>query len=265
MHLDRAGREGLAHQPAQPRVVGRVAEQHRARQRRLLGGVAVHRREHLLELLAPEPLVAQDGHAVLVAREHPEAHRRLVHGILLAQPPVERVRIGVELGQERIEQDFGGRHQRASASHRTSAGCLARRPARCWICWRQEMPGATTSVRRRRRLHGRRQPPVAERDRDVVVLALEAERAGHAAAAGVDLAHLVARPRQRVHRRRGAHDGLLVAVAVQQRLARRAWTSDSVSPRSRLAQQELLEQRALLGHRARLVGAQQVDRTRRAA
>ena len=143
--LDRARREGLAHQPAQPGVIGRVTEEHRAGQP--IGLLpAVHRGEHLLELLAPEPRVAQDGHAVLVAREDPETHRRLVDGLLLAQPPVERVRIGVEFRQERVEQDFRGGHQRASASHSTSAGCFARRPARCWICWRQEMPGATTSV-----------------------------------------------------------------------------------------------------------------------
>ena len=49
-------------------------------------------------------------------------------------------------------------------------------------------PGRDDLGLRRRGLHGRRQAAVAERDRDVVVLALEAERARHAAAAGVDLA-----------------------------------------------------------------------------
>src|SRR5207249_3082713 len=46
------------------------------------------------------------------------------------------------------EQRGGDRSEnyRESDSCRTSAGCLARRPARCWICWRQETPGATISV-----------------------------------------------------------------------------------------------------------------------
>src|SRR5437879_11396435 len=46
-------------------------------------------------------------------------------------------------------------------------------------------------------LHGGRQATIAERDRDVVVLPLEAERARHAAAAGVDLLNLEARPAER--------------------------------------------------------------------
>ena len=40
----------------------------------------------------------------------------------------------------------GRRAQERSASRRIWAGCLARRPARCSICWRQETPGATISV-----------------------------------------------------------------------------------------------------------------------
>ena len=67
--LHGAGREGLAHQLAEPRVVGRVHEQHRARSldaggqleegqlQPALGGVGAHRR------------VAQDPLAVLEARE----------------------------------------------------------------------------------------------------------------------------------------------------------------------------------------------------
>src|SRR6185295_20113005 len=122
----------------------RVAEEHGARQLRFLAVVAVDAREHLLELFAAEALIAQHGHAVLVAREHPEAHRALVDGLLLAQPPVERIGIGVELRQQRVEEDLVAHV--ASASLSASAGCRARRPARCWICWRQEMPGATTVV-----------------------------------------------------------------------------------------------------------------------
>jgi hypothetical protein len=97
--LDHPWREGLAHQRAQPRVIGRIAKQHRARQRRLLALVAVHRRQHLLELLAAESLIAQHGHAVVPAGQHVEAERTAMDRIPLAQPPVERIRVRVELRQ----------------------------------------------------------------------------------------------------------------------------------------------------------------------
>src|SRR3989441_4144091 len=106
-------------------------------------------------------------------------------------------------------------------------------------------------------LHGRRQAAVAQRDGDVVVLALEAERAGHPAAAGGHPAHEIARPRERRHRRRRAHHRLLVAVPVQQRLAP-ARGKRQRQPALALAQQELLEEQALLAPDARVVGAQQV-------
>src|SRR5882762_6401378 len=72
---------------------------------------------------------------------------------------------------------------------------------------------------RRRGLHGRRQPAVAQRDGDVVVLALEAEGAGHPAAPRIHLGDLEPGPAERRHRRRGAHQRLLVTVPVEQRLA----------------------------------------------
>src|SRR5947209_10319872 len=66
-------------------------------------------------------------------------------------------------------------------------------------------------------LHRGRQPAIAERDRDVVVLALEAERTGHAAAARVDLFDLEPGPAERRDRGRRADERLLVAVAVEER------------------------------------------------
>src|SRR5258706_1983618 len=71
----------------------------------------------------------------------------------------------------------------------------------------------------RRGLDGGRQPAVAERDRDIVVLALEAERAGHPAAARVDLRDLEAGPAERRDGRRPAHERLLVTEALDQRLS----------------------------------------------
>src|SRR5258708_23360144 len=62
-----------------------------------------------------------------------------------------------------------------------------------------------------RRLHRGNEAAVAERDGQVVVLALEAERAGHATAPGVDLADVVARPLEHAHRPPRADPGLLVA------------------------------------------------------
>jgi hypothetical protein len=55
--------------------------------------------------------VAQGRHAVVVTGEDPEAEGAQVHGIGLAQAPIERVGIGVELGGERIEE-LGFRHGR---------------------------------------------------------------------------------------------------------------------------------------------------------
>src|SRR5437016_13574449 len=66
------------------------------------------------------------------------------------------------------------------------------------------------------RLDGGDQAAIAERDGDVVVLALEAERARHPAAPGVDLFHAEARPPERRDRRARADERLLMAVAVQE-------------------------------------------------
>ena len=106
------------------------------------------------------------------------------------------------------------------------------------------------------RLHGRRQPAVAERDRDVVVLPLEAERAGHAAAARVDLAHL--EPAQRSAATVGAVPTSAFWWQWPCSSARLAPVNASVEAALALAQEELLEQQALPRHRPRLVGAQQV-------
>ena len=68
--------------------------------------------------------------------------------------------------------------------------------------------------------HGRQQHALADGDRDVVVVCLEAERAGHAAAAGVE--QLVVEAELLEHRVLGVerHDVLVVAVPLHERLAR---------------------------------------------
>src|SRR4029453_18134012 len=96
---------------------------------------------------------------------------------------------------------------------------------------------------RRRGLHGGGEAPASQRHRDVVVLLLEAEGARHAAAAGVHLVHLVARPGQGGHRGRRADHGLLVAVAVEQGAAWARLEAELESPGS-LAQEKLLEEEA---------------------
>src|SRR5580765_4066168 len=108
-------------------------------------------------------------------------------------------------------------------------------------------------------LHRGRQPAVSERDRDVVVFALEAERAGHPAAARVDLLDLESRPAERRDGGRRADERLLVAVPVEQRLlAVRA--ERKLEATAALADQELLEQERLPGHRSRVVRADELDR-----
>src|SRR5437016_13360799 len=67
------------------------------------------------------------------------------------------------------------------------------------------------------RLDGGDQAAIAERDRDVVVLALEAERARHSAAPGIDLLHPKACPPEGRDGRRRADERFLVAVPMQQR------------------------------------------------
>src|SRR5438552_2988627 len=108
--LDHARGEGLAHQGAQPRVVGRIAEEHRAREAALLALLPVHGGEQGLEGFAPEAGIAQAHDHVVIAREDPEAHGGLVDGVFLAELVIEGIRIGVELGEERIEEDLGRRH-----------------------------------------------------------------------------------------------------------------------------------------------------------
>src|SRR5262245_18135500 len=110
-----------------------------------------------------------------------------------------------------------------------------------------------------RGLHRGRQPAIAERDGDVVVLALEAERSGHAAAAGVDLLDLEARPAKRRNRGRRADERLLVAMAVEQRLLALGAECQGQAAAA-LADQELLEQERLLRDRPGVVGAHEVDR-----
>src|SRR2546430_15310873 len=67
------------------------------------------------------------------------------------------------------------------------------------------------------RLDGGDQAAIAERDGDVVVLALEAERARHPAAPGIDLFHPEAGPPEGRDRRGGADERFLVAVPVPER------------------------------------------------
>src|SRR3954452_4564107 len=98
--------------------------------------------------------------------------------------------------------------------------------------------------RARRRLPQRRkQPLLADLHREVVVLGLEAERARHAAAAGVELADLGARDAlEQRHGGRGAGQRLLVAVAVEEdRAARDA----GVRPQRERAVVDRLDQQLL--------------------
>src|SRR5207245_4578770 len=83
------------------------------------------------------------------------------------------------------------------------------------------------------RLDGGDQAAIAERDRDVVVLALEAERARHPAAPGVDLLDPEARPLEGRDRRGRAHERLLLAQTVQEHIACVAGAAELVDTRAR--------------------------------
>jgi hypothetical protein len=107
--LDDPRRERPVHERPQAGVVGRIAEEHRARETAGLRLLAVLGREDGLEAVAPEARVAQGRDAVFVAGEDPEAERAQVDRIGLAQASVERVRVGVEGGRERVEE-VGLRH-----------------------------------------------------------------------------------------------------------------------------------------------------------
>lgn len=91
-------------------MIGRVSEEHGGGEPRLLDRVAVHRFEEAFEAGSAEARIAQHHHAVVVAREYPEAERTLVDRVGLAQAVVEGIRVSVELGQERVEQHLGRCH-----------------------------------------------------------------------------------------------------------------------------------------------------------
>ncbi len=104
---DAAGGEGLGHQSAQARMVGRVEHQHGAAEAGdggLLhaGQIAVAAFEGAHEILA-EPLVAQRKSHVVVARDQPQALRRLEDRRRFAKPAIEWIGIGDEGRVERIE------------------------------------------------------------------------------------------------------------------------------------------------------------------
>ena len=94
----------------------------------------------------------------------------------------------VDQRREQVERDDQrGRHGSASALRTSSTGCIAWRSVPWWICWRQETPVAATTVSSGSARTAGNSRSLADLHRDVVVLGLEAERPGHAAAAGVEL------------------------------------------------------------------------------
>ena len=102
----------------------------------------------------------------------------------------ERVRIDLTKNSCRAGPGQYGAHPAGSRPASTSIGCSARRPVRSWIWCRHDVPGATTPPRRPRQRRQQRQ--LRDLHAQVVMLLLEAERAGHAAAAGVEHRHVQA-------------------------------------------------------------------------
>ncbi len=108
--LDHARRERLADEPAQPRVIRRIAVEHRQAHRGH-GGAEARGHEGRDRFLG-QARVAQRRHHVVVPRQHPEAERTVMDGILGAQAVVRRVGIRHERRIHRVELDVG--HQRTS-------------------------------------------------------------------------------------------------------------------------------------------------------
>src|SRR2546426_12322726 len=91
------------------------------------------------------------------------------------------------------------------------------------------------------------------------MLALEADQARHAAAAGVHLLDLESRPAEGCDRRRRANERLLVAVTVKQRLPTSGAERECQSAGA-LTQEKLLEQERLPCDGPGIVGAREVHR-----
>ena len=93
--FDSARGEGPSHEPAEPVVIGRVAEQHRLvhepREPVGRGVLAVPGR---LGLVDAHRLMTQYRVHARVARDDPRAEPRPVDGTRLSQPPVYRPRFG---------------------------------------------------------------------------------------------------------------------------------------------------------------------------
>src|SRR5262249_62260831 len=92
-------------------MVGRIAPQHRTREIALRALELIVGLEQWREAIAAITRITQARDDVVVAREDPEAHGILVNGILLAQSMVEGVRVRVELGEARVEDGIGCRHE----------------------------------------------------------------------------------------------------------------------------------------------------------
>ena len=108
-----------------------------------------------------------------------------------------------------------------SASRIASARWIARRPVACRICSRQLKPSDTISVSGAARVR-RAAAPLADRLRDRVFVGVEAERSGHAAAAGIERLQLRAHLAQQRLLVGHFHQRLVMTVAVQQRPSARA-------------------------------------------
>jgi hypothetical protein len=102
--LDDAGREGLADQGAETRVVGRVAEQHgEGEPGPVRRGAEPALHQGLVPALA-EARVAEDDGDVLVPGQHVEPEGMMVDGILGPEAVVCRIRVGQELGVEEVQR-----------------------------------------------------------------------------------------------------------------------------------------------------------------
>jgi hypothetical protein len=120
-----------------------------------------------------------------------------------------------------------------SAAWRMRATWRASRPVPCSICWRHDVPSATISVFGRG-AHRRQQRQFRHLHRHLVGFGLIAEGARHAAAARLHRLDLEPghQPQRLFHRPHGV-ERLLVAMAMQQGLARRGAQTQATAARRR--------------------------------
>src|SRR6185369_18063481 len=114
----------------------------------------------------------------------------------------------------------------------------------------------------RRRAHRRQQHPLADAHRDLVVVAIEAERAGHAAAAGVELLEVETDLLQHRLFRLELHDRLVMAMSLYDGFPFQLRQLDVLALQELAEREEALADAGMLGEEIRQLVAEDGDAAR---